>query len=339
MKSVKWMYFYIHFVTEVCCFYMLSQIFGDTLSLWLLPLMYDFLAFVPQRIIGVYLDKHPKFSPALVGVVLMIIGILAFGLLQGPWVGVALTAIGNAFIHVNGAKVTMGTCQGKMTPAAVFVAGGSFGVFTGKLLAFSLKSPYLLLIAVLSMVPYILLCEKIYDTEKKCVFSFHDERRNEFVVLALMVFVVAVRSFIGYAIPTSWNKTTFQMVLLYTFMGLGKALGGVLIDHIGMRKTIYISVMVAVPFLIFGDKIMILSLIGVMFFSMTMPITLGIIASVYKNRNGAAFGLTTIGLFLGVVPIFLTKFNDYFFSCILILISSFLVFFALLYSAKKVGSE
>ena len=52
---------------------------------------------------------------------------------------------------------------------------------------------------------------------------------------------------------------------------------------------------------------MIISLLGVMMFSMTMPITLAILVSVLKNRPGLAFGLTTIGLFLGTAPIFFIK--------------------------------
>ena len=65
-----------------------------------------------------------------------------------------------------------------------------------------------------------------------------------------------------------------------------------------MRKTAIISTLCALPFLIIGDNLMLVSIIGVMFFSMTMSITLGLLASVLKQTPGLAFGLTTIGLFL-----------------------------------------
>ena len=52
---------------------------------------------------------------------------------------------------------------------------------------------------------------------------------------------------------------------------------------------------------------MIVSIIGVMMFSMTMSITLGILVSTLKETPGLAFGITTIGLFLGTVPIFFIK--------------------------------
>ena len=59
-----------------------------------------------------------------------------------------------------------------------------------------------------------------------------------------------------------------------------------------------ISTLCALPFLIIGDNLMLVSIIGVMFFSMTMAITLGLLVSALKKAPGLAFGLTTIGLFL-----------------------------------------
>ena len=86
-----------------------------------------------------------------------------------------------------------------------------------------------------------------------------------------------------------------------------KLCGGILSDVFGMRKIAIISTLCALPFLLIGDNLMIVSIIGVMFFSMTMSITLGLLVSVLKKTPGLAFGLTTIGLFLGTVPIFIFK--------------------------------
>ena len=48
----------------------------------------------------------------------------------------------------------------------------------------------------------------------------------------------------------------------------------------------------------------VLSLIGIMLFSMTMPVTLALLVSRLKKSPGIAFGLTTIGLFIGSLPAF-----------------------------------
>ena len=54
---------------------------------------------------------------------------------------------------------------------------------------------------------------------------------------------------------------------------------------------------------------MILSIIGVFLFSMTMSITFGMLLDKFNKYPGLCFGITTVGLFLGVVPIFLYNFN------------------------------
>lgn len=93
-------------------------------------------------------------------------------------------------------------------------------------------------------------------------------------------------------------------------------------DRFGIRKVAVASTLLAIPFLCFGDNLMMVSLIGVMFFSMTMAITLGILISVLKKNPGVAFGFTTIGLFLGTAPIFFVKITDPIINIASIVISS-----------------
>ena len=119
---------------------------------------------------------------------------------------------------------------------------------------------------------------------------------NTKLVVLFAVLIVFVRAYMGYGIPTSWNKTTLETILLFSFMGVGKCLGGIMVDLIGMRKTAILSIACSLPFLLFGDQIMIISLFGILLFSMTMAITLGLIVSVLKKYPGIAFGFTTLGL-------------------------------------------
>ena len=87
-------------------------------------------------------------------------------------------------------------------------------------------------------------------------------------------------------------------------MGVGKGLGGILADRIGIRLTAVISTVGALPFMVFGADMMAVSLVGITFFSMTMAITLALIVSRLPRYPGIAFGFTTIGLFLGTLPFF-----------------------------------
>ncbi len=207
-----------------------------------------------------------------------------------------ILCIGNACIHVNGAEITLKTSEGKLSHSAIFVAGGSFGVISGKLLSASFIPFWTIMILSLTMIPFILLAETYISNNSNCQkFNYTNTHIKSSIIIWLAVFVVIVRGYMGYGIPTTWNKTTIQSIIFFATMGIGKALGGILSDAFGIRKVAIFSTVLSIPFLCFGNNVMIISLIGVMLFSMTMSITLGILVSVLKNTPGLAFGLTTIG--------------------------------------------
>lgn len=338
-KNVNgYLYFYIHYVVEVVCFFYLSRVAGNSMIVWLIPFIYDGLAFVPQSIIGYVADKYPKINMGLIGVVLLVMSYLVYGLLDvSIFISLVLLCLGNAFLHVAGAENTLKTAGGRLGPSAIFVAGGSFGVISGRLLAKSKIHPLLLIIPILSIIPFVLLANTYVTKNSSCKdFDYVRKDVKPGLVVLIALLVVIVRGYLGYGIPTSWNKTVLQNVIFFCTMGLGKALGGILSDKIGIRKVAIGSTLLAIPFLCCGDNLMLVSIIGVMFFSMTMSITLGILVSVLKKTPGLAFGITTIGLFLGTAPIFFIKLNMQI-NIILIIVISIICSIALGYVLKKDG--
>ena len=320
-----YLYFYVHFITEIICFFLLYRIKGDSYLLWIIPFVYDALAFVPQSIFGYFNDKYPKINLGLLGVVIITLALPIYFILRTPYLSIVTVCIGNALLHVSGAEVTLRSSNGKLASPAIFVGGGSFGVITGRLLASTNVSYLLIVLFSLTMIPFILLAEyykkdTLNDKNPCKNFNYHNKNMNVKLVILFAVLIVIVRAYMGYGIPTSWNKTTLETILLFSIMGIGKCLGGIMCDLIGVRKTAIISIVGALPFLLFGDKVMLVSLIGIMMFSMTMAITLGILVSTLKKTPGLAFGLTTIGLFLGTAPIFFFKFTTVLSNCILITI-------------------
>ena len=335
-----YLYFYIHLITEVVCFFVLSRLIGDSYILWFIPLLYDALAFVPQSIYGYFSDKFPKINLGIIGIFILTISLVLFSNNFNITLSIILLCIGNGLIHVEGAETTLRTSKGKMSSAAIFVGGGSFGVIIGKLLGSTHISYLIVAIISLSMIPFELLAEEykkevISDKNSCKIFDYHNKKINVSLVILSAVFIVIIRAYMGYGIPTSWNKTVLESILLYSFMGVGKCLGGILIDTIGIKKTATISILASLPFLCFGDKIMIVSLFGIMLFSMTMAVTLAILVSTLKKSPGLAFGLTTIGLFLGTVPIFFFKFTTVLSNCILITILTIICYIM----ASKITKE
>ncbi len=318
------LFFYVHFVTEVLCFFLLGRYLGDSVQMWLIPLAYDMLAFVPQAVIGAVSDRFPRLPLGVIGLVLMAAAVGIFPLSQTPWITLLPLCIGNGCTHVAGAEATLRSADGRLSPSAIFVSGGSFGVICGKLLSKTAMPCWPLILLALTAVPFSLLArEDRLDADKKsplpCAsFQYSNPRMAGALVVLLSVFIVVVRGYMGYGIPTSWNKTTVQTVLLYVTMGIGKAMGGVLADRFGVRRTAIASAVLALPFLLCGDRLMLVSLVGVMLFSMTMSVTLALLVSVLPGAPGVAFGMTTIGLFLGTVPIFFFKFTTVRANCFVI---------------------
>ncbi|MEE3344338.1 MAG: hypothetical protein VZS44_09630 [Bacilli bacterium] len=314
------LYSIIHFIIEVTSFYIVTTYTNNPLII-ILALTYDFFAFIPQGIFGYIKDIGIKINFAIIGMIFSSLSLILLYFNTIPLLVIFILAIGNSLIHIEGAETTLKSSKGKMAPSAIFVAGGSFGIITGKLLAMN-NFPVLiiLLINLLMIIPILLSRKKseLIDEKNLNYYNFANKKIDYKIIIFLAVFIVAVRAFIGYGIPTSWNKTILQTILLYCFMGIGKGMGGVLIDIIGIRKTAFISTIGALPFLLFGDKIMMISLIGILLFSMTMAITLGLIVSVLKKYPGIAFGFTTIGLFLGSFPLFFFKIDSLIINCIII---------------------
>lgn len=314
------LYFFIHFIIEITSFYIVS-LYTDSNLVWMLALMYDFFAFVPQGLFGYLKDKGLKINFAITGMFLSTISLIMIYFNLNATLVILVLSIGNCMVHIEGAETTLKSSNGRMTPSAIFVSGGSFGVLTGKLLAmYKVSIPIIIVINALMLIP-ILICNR-YESEisdkKLESYHFSNKKINSKTIITLAVFVVIVRAYMGYGIPTTWNKTLVQTILLYCSMGIGKAMGGILIDSIGIKKTALLSTIGSLPFLVFGNNIMTISLIGIMMFSMTMAITLGIIVSELKKYPGVAFGFTTLGLFLGSLPVFVFRVNSILINCIMV---------------------
>lgn len=324
-----YLYFYIHLINEIACFYFLGSLIGNFTYLWVVSLLYDVLAFLPQGIIGYLCDKNKKIKIDLLGVFCLVLALLLLKINSIKYLSLIILCIGNSFIHVSGALKTIKCSNGKLSHSAIYVAGGSFGIIIGKILASLNISFWIIILIVLTTIPFILLSRTYQENDNYKKYSYHNDKLPLTVIIFLAMIVIIIRGYMGYGIPTNWNKSTLQAILLYSFMGLGKASGGILADQFGIKKIALLSAILALPFLILGNNYMILSLIGIMFFSMNMSVTLYLILSTLKNTPGLAFGLTTIGLFFGTLPVFFIQIKSVSLNSIIITLLTIISFIIL----------
>ena len=234
-----YLYFYIHLITEIVCFFTLSRLIGDSAFLWIAPFTYDAFAFVPQSLIGYVSDKYPKIKFGLIGIILLTIGFVLFNVSNiNIFISLIIICLGNACIHINGAEVTLRSSNGKLSHSAIFVSGGSFGVVIGKLLGNTNLSFIIISLLSLTMIPFCLLAEfyREENQDKSVNFNYTNKKNSSEIIVFLAVLVVAIRGYMGYGIPTSWNKTVFQTIMLYSFMGNREGVGWIITGGLWDRK-------------------------------------------------------------------------------------------------------
>lgn len=325
-------YFIIHALVELICFALLNNKLGPGLS-FIIAFIYDFFAFVPQALFGELNNRFHKLDIGSLGVILMFFSIVMLNSTDSAsyLIGIVLLGLGNALLHEAGAIATVVVSEGKLFPSALFVSGGSFGLIIGQTIGKLGINSYILIIPLIVIEILVLLTNSAWQTSERITPTFHItlEEKNEWLVIFIAFMITMVRSYVGYAIPISWNKTIWQAFFLFFTMGLGKAMGGYLSDRLGSKRVGIFSSLSCIPFLLIGKDLMLVSIIGVFLFSMTMPICFGMLLSVIKNNPGLAFGITTLGLFFGICPMLLGVSFGYIINSILIIALSLLSAFGL----------
>ena len=139
----------------------------------------------------------------------------------------------------------------------------------------------------------------------KKVIPYKIASEKSFILIVICAFfIVVLRSYIGTIIPVSWNAVELLVIVPSICAMLGKAIGGVLGDKFGARRVGIISLLLSIICFIIGKEVVYIGLLGILLFNITMPITLCILASKLPNDLGLAFGITTLGLLIGVIPSF-----------------------------------
>lgn len=260
-----------------------------------LIVIYNVIAFGSQPIIGYICDvlkKAREFS--IVGMLLTIIGAV---FLKTPLICVIILGIGNGFFHVGGGIVSLCISENKATLPGLFVAPGAIGVFIGGYIR-SQKAG-LIIVAIMLMVMIFIVSRKNVDFIS---MSNNDEPKVDLkwglAIIALLL-VICVRSLIGGGIVFKWNVTTTSKCMVLGAVVLGKSLGGILGDRYGFKIIGIGGLVLSAPLLSLGMKTWYLSLLGLMVFNFTMPITVTLLGFAFKKYKGFAFGLTTLALVVG----------------------------------------
>ena len=287
----------MHFMTDLICAFAVYSMIAEGKAVRVV--LYNFCAFVLQMPLGLLADamKSRRQEDNAILFIRLSIPLTLSGLLDFPvWV----FGLGNALFHVGGGIITIhldrqNSYEGR--GLGTFVTPGAIGLFIGQITAGN-SLALRIAITVVMTVLFILFYKEITknNPERKPAVLEIDEEALKAIILTLMV--VILRSYVGFAVSFEWKHGVLLGFMAVLCVAGGKTLGGFIKPVLGYRKTVVATLLSAALCYLLG-KMTPFGLLALLFFNMTMPITLCMLAERMKHLEGFAFGILTFGLFIG----------------------------------------
>ena len=300
----------LHFFVDFqCAMLIYSNLKGRSAEeIIICTVIYNGLAFAFQILFGAVADRFDitrlftVFGPFLV----------CTGGLFGNIVMVSLIAgIGNGLFHIGAGRETLIRSDKKAKLIGMFVAPGALGIFLGPVLyRYSFIYRIITPLVLLSFcVFYIFRIKVVKNTSVGKAGKIPDDhdRGRSFLILISMFLTVFFRQFIGTLFDYEF-RSVFVLSLFFTlFIVLGKFFGGILSDRFDTVIFYLVTQILSTVLLVFSLYIEYFAFIGIFLFNLTMAISATLLYRTYPEYPGTMFGVTTLAIYLGVLPSLLHK--------------------------------
>lgn len=315
-------YSFIHMHVDGLCAYALAWTSPDIRYALRLYLIYNFCAFVLQMPIGACLDGYMQRNKneglaliyALTGSSITLAGALLIIFLPetniSQLAGVIILGCGNALFHIGGGAGSIFEDREndkKGSNLGLFVAPGALGLFLGAAFAFTSPPLSLGFYLIMSVILYCLLARAYTKETDKDIFNDHEREasfdKNDLKLIICCFLVVILRSFMGLGIEMTWKIGLTLPFIAVLCVVLGKISGGILAARFDMGKVILVTLVISCICYAVVDHPL-FGLIALLTFNTTMPITLYMLINRFKDMPGFFFGLLTVALFVGYIPVY-----------------------------------
>lgn len=298
-----------HFVVDFACalaVVTLPSLWGLTNHrYYLLVIAYNLTAFLSQPFWGWLLDRRASYAPgAAAGVLASGLGVLAAAL--HPLAGAFVLGCGNAIFHVGAGALVYEAAPGKAGGPGLFVAPGGIGIVAGLFTGSRGLLAPLWLLPLLGVTALALLrLAPVAETGEPPAAEKESLGPLLPALLFLLLLVVGLRSFAGFALPAPWKSGGMPAVALAVFAG--KASGGFLADRMGWRPFCVFMLLGAAAAGL-GHRLFLPAACAALFcIQSTTGITLAAVQSLFPGRPALAFGLPCVALVFGAFPFFLPR--------------------------------
>lgn len=192
----------------------------------------------------------------------------------------------------------------------------------------------IIIILAISAISLFLLYKQVKERYKvnNEIPEFRDISSKEQIIMYCLLITICIRGYLGLILNFKWKSNFVAGLIAVSAVVLGKILGGIIGDKFGWKRTSTLSLIFSAILFIFAFDNMICGIIAILLFNMTMPITLTALSNMFYKNKGMAFGMTTIALFIGAIPVFL-GFRKFLFNkaslFIITIISAVILYFGL----------
>lgn len=287
----------LHFLVDgICSLVIFSALYNNDYNRCLVIfLVYNFLAFLTQPLVGLLIDKYNY--PRLF--LIIAVGFIMIGIILKAWYlpSSILLGIGNSFFHISGGKYVTEKTNNNIALLGLFVSTGAIGLVLGQ------RYYTNLLLIIFSVLTNIIMFILIFSEEKEELKSFTITKYplgiKYFIILFALIVTVMIRSFVGKICIIDFKTSNLIFLLIGIMTAGGKALGGVMSKYLGITKTIIISMVISFITLVFFNDNLYLTLLGIIAFNTTMPITLWYMNKMLNKKLGFAFGILAACLIPG----------------------------------------
>lgn len=267
--------------------------------------IYAILGFGGQLPVGFWLDKQKDIKLfAKIAVSLLPLSLLCFFI--SPEAAIIFSGIASAFVHVAGGTICLQVHENKSGPLGLFTAPGVLGLTIGGLLGEAgYGLPLALLFAVLLMAIFIFRQPlPVYQSPEK---KESELDRHDLIMLLILLFM-CFRSFLFDIV--NYVAEYYEDGLLYIGVSafLGKILGGFAADRVGIKKFIYVTLVVALILFQFGKDNIYMLCAGIVFLQSSVPVTLLMMSRSlpFHPATASAFSLGA-SIVLAGLPLFLVS--------------------------------
>jgi MFS transporter, FSR family, fosmidomycin resistance protein len=275
---------------------------------FLLIVVYAVIGFGGQLPVGFWLDYKKVISP-FAQASFVLLACCAPAYIGNATVGIILSGIASAFVHVTGGAVCLQVHQQKSGPLALFTAPGVLGLTLGGAIGSTghwVLFVVLILIVAIAWLVFSRPFPAAYNQPKKkeTALDIHD-----WVMLGILL-VMCFRSFLFDIINHIGHTYQNGILIIGVSAFVGKIIGGFVADAIGWKKYVYISMPLALLLFQFGKESIIALGVGIACLQSSVPVTLMLIC-----RSLPLYPATAAALSLGTsvalagLPLFLVSSN------------------------------